>query len=119
MPWEHRGQRRPAFAIEPGPGQEPVWDYPCPPRLVADPRRVEVRIGEALLTRSNHAIRLLETASPPTFYLPRADVRMELPRRAAGHSDCEWKGQATYFDDSGDGRVISGWPGLTKTRPRS
>jgi uncharacterized protein (DUF427 family) len=106
MPWEHRGQRRPAFAIEPGPGQESVWDYPRPPRPVADPRRVEVRIGQVVLAQSTHAIRVLETASPPTFYLPRADVRMELLRRAAGHSYCEWKGQATYFDVVGVGRVI-------------
>ena len=25
------GQERPEFAIEPGPGQESVWDYPRPP----------------------------------------------------------------------------------------
>ncbi|MFZ0791631.1 MAG: DUF427 domain-containing protein [Chromatiaceae bacterium] len=121
MPWEHRGQRRPAYAIEPGPGQESVWDYPRPPRLVADPRRVEVRIGESLLAHSTHAIRVLETASPPTFYLPRADVRMELLRRAAGHSYCEWKGQATYFDAIDDGRVIerAAWSYENPTPPFS
>jgi uncharacterized protein (DUF427 family) len=106
MPWEHRGQRRPAFAIEPGPGQESVWDYPRPPRLVADRRWVEVRVGEVVLAQSSQAIRVLETASPPTFYLPRADVRMELLRRATGHSYCEWKGLATYFDAIADGQII-------------
>jgi uncharacterized protein (DUF427 family) len=121
MPWAHRGQRRPAFAIDPGPGQESVWDYPRPPRLVADPRRVEVRIGEALLARSSHAIRVLETASPPTFYLPRADVRMELLRRATGHSYCEWKGQAIYFDAIDDRRVIerAAWSYENPTAPFS
>ena len=106
MPWEHRGQRRPAVAIEPGPGQESVWDYPRPPRLVVDRRRVEVRAGEVVLAQSTHAIRVLETASPPTFYLPRADVRTDLLRRAAGHSYCEWKGQAVYFDVFDGGRMI-------------
>ena len=26
--WHDRGDKRPAFADEPGPGQESVWDYP-------------------------------------------------------------------------------------------
>ena len=36
--WQHTGRQRPAFAIEPAPGQESVWDYPRPPRIVADSR---------------------------------------------------------------------------------
>jgi uncharacterized protein (DUF427 family) len=96
--WKHRGQNRPAFAIEPGPGQESVWDYPRPPRLVPDRRLVEVRAGELTVARSTRAVRVLETASPPTFYLPREDVRTDLLRPAPGSSFCEWKGRAGYFD---------------------
>ena len=33
--WENRGQARPDFAAEPGPGQESVWDYPRPSRVPA------------------------------------------------------------------------------------
>ncbi|WPL23281.1 endonuclease/exonuclease/phosphatase family protein [Thiorhodovibrio frisius] len=29
--WQYRGQTRPPFAQSPGPDQESVWDYPCPP----------------------------------------------------------------------------------------
>ena len=47
MSWHHRGHQRPDFAIEPGEGQESVWDYPRPPSVVADPRRIEVRAGAA------------------------------------------------------------------------
>jgi uncharacterized protein (DUF427 family) len=43
------------------------------------------------------ALRVLETASPPTFYLPPPDVRMELLRPASGASRCEWKGTAQYW----------------------
>ena len=96
--WQHRGQARPAFAVEPGKGQESVWDYPRPPVLVEDSRLVEVRIDECLIARTRHAVRVLETASPPTFYLPREDSNMGLLRPASGHSFCEWKGQASYFD---------------------
>jgi len=96
--WRHRGQDRPAFAIEPREGQESVWDYPRPPILVPDPRPIEVRAGQLMIASTRHAVRMLETASPPTFYLPREDVRMELLRPGTGKSACEWKGRASYFD---------------------
>ena len=72
--WEFRGQQRPEFAIEPGPGQESVWDYPRPPALVRSDRLVEVRSGDRLVARSTAAFRVLETASPPTWYLPPTDI---------------------------------------------
>lgn len=43
------------------------------------------------------AIRVLETASPPTFYLPPSDIRMELLRPVVGGSRCEWKGTSEYW----------------------
>lgn len=94
--WANRGQTRPPFAVEPGPGQESVWDYPRPPRLVRDARIVEVRAGEILVARTRAAWRVLETASPPTFYLPPEDIHARL-EPARGGSFCEWKGQAAYW----------------------
>jgi len=96
--WRHRGQARPPFAIEPRENQESVWDYPRPPILAQDSRLVEVRTGRHLIASTKHAVRVLETASPPTFYLPREDVHMEYLSPATGGSFCEWKGQASYFD---------------------
>ena len=89
--------RRPPFAIPPGAGQESVWDYPRPPRLVRDAREVTVRAGEVEIARSRSVIRVLETASPPTFYLPLADVHREYLEPAGGRSYCEWKGEARYW----------------------
>lgn len=101
--WQHRGQERPAFAAEPGKGQESVWDYPRPPILVEDSRLVEVRMDKVVIARTVRSVRVLETASPPSFYLPHEDVRVDLLQPARGHSFCEWKGQADYFDiNSGD-----------------
>ena len=99
--WSFRGGRRPAFAEEPGPGRESVWDYPRPPRVEADGRRVEVRAGDLVLADSVRAIRVLETASPPTFYLPAEDVRQELLVRTTDRSECEWKGRANYWSLAG------------------
>jgi len=65
---------------------------------VEDSRSVEVRLHGVLIARTERSLRVLETASPPTFYLPREDVSMGLLWPASGHSFCEWKGQASYFD---------------------
>ena len=96
--WTNRGQKRPSFADEPADGQESVWDYPRPPALVEDDRQVRVSLGETLIASSSRAVRVLETASPPTVYIPRADVDVGLLQPAEGGSLCEWKGEAQYFD---------------------
>lgn len=109
--WEHTGEQRPPFAREPGPGQESVWDYPRPPALDPDDRPVRVVAGDIVIAESRSAIRVLETASPPTFYLPPDDVNRDLLRRARGSSHCEWKGEATYWrlDDRAAASQAIGW----------
>ena len=82
--WQYRGQERPPFAKEPGPGQESVWDYPRPPAIVVDERRVEVRLGDLVIADSRQNYRILETASPPTFYIPPHSVHMELSEALPG-----------------------------------
>lgn len=108
--WKHRGQARPDFAIAPAPGQESVWDYPRPPRIVADARRVEVRAGGELIAGTTSALRVLETASPPTFYFPAHDVDRGRLVRIGGASRCEWKGRAGYWALTEDpARRAIGW----------
>ena len=94
--WRYVGERRPLFALTPKAGQESVWDYPRPPCLAPDWREVVVNAGGLEIARTSRSLRLLETASPPTFYLPAADVRMDLLGEAEGISHCEWKGDAAY-----------------------
>jgi len=95
--WRWNGSERPPFAEPPGPGQESVWDYPRPPRIEVDSRLVVVQAGETVLAETTAARRILETASPPTFYIPPADVRVERLQHAPGASRCEWKGTAAYW----------------------
>ena len=106
--WRYRGQSRPSFAALPEPGQESVWDYPRPPRIESDLREVIVRVGTQEVARSSRAVRLLETASPPTFYVPRDDVRAAYLERGEGSSRCEWKGEADYWSVIVPGRRIDG-----------
>lgn len=96
--WKYNGKQRPPFAEQPDEGEESVWDYPRPPELQPDSRPVVVKAGEMLLASTNGAVRVLETASPPTFYLPPEDVNKELLEKASGSSFCEWKGTATYWN---------------------
>lgn len=95
--WRWVGDERPPFAIAPAPGQQSVWDFPRPPCVALDGREVTVALGTVRIARTRRALRLMETASPPTWYLPRADVQMGLLLPAPGASFCEWKGEARYL----------------------
>ena len=92
-----------AKLAENGLAEESVWDYPRPPAVVPCERRVLIRHGDVVVADSTRALRVLETASPPTIYVPADDVRTDLLEEASGkHSVCEWKGRASYFDLGGD-----------------
>jgi uncharacterized protein (DUF427 family) len=120
MGWKQRGQTRPEFALAPGPGQESVWDYPRPPLLEPVEKRVRVIFAGATLADTDAAWRVCETASPPTYYLPRDDVAMAYLTANARRSLCEWKGQAVYFTPEVNGQTAPNaiwsypepWPGF-------
>jgi uncharacterized protein (DUF427 family) len=58
---------------------------------------VVVRVGTIEIARSVRALRLCETASPPTWYLPWADVQRCAFVAGFGSSHCEWKGRASFW----------------------
>ena len=95
--WNYTGKQRPAFALEPADGQDSVWDYPRPPRVERCMREVLVLHDRLELTRSRNALRVLETASPPTIYVPVADLDMTQLAATPQTSFCEWKGMASYL----------------------
>jgi len=90
--------------VEPGPGQESVWDYPRPPRLERSSREVVVVLGGVEVCRTRRAWRVLETSHPPAWYLPVQDWLPGSLLPAAGSSYCEWKGVASYLDVVGGDR---------------
>lgn len=93
--------------VEPGPGQESVWDYPRPPRVERSHRLVEVASGPHPVARSTRAIRVLETSHPPGWYLPPDDVEAGALRRSDAPSTvCEYKGVAVYWDVVVGGAVL-------------
>ena len=80
----------------PGPGQESVWDYPRPPRVEPVLERIRVVVSGVTIADTTQALRILETAGAPVYYLPPADVRTNLLSGTDHHSWCEWKGVASY-----------------------
>jgi uncharacterized protein (DUF427 family) len=117
--WVYTGDKRPSFAETPTTGQESVWDYPRPPKLVADHRRIVVQRGDLLIADSRDNYRILETAGPPTFYIPPRNVRVELMKPLPGTSICEWKGPAQYWtiETSTSAREAIAWSYPTAQAP--
>lgn len=111
--WQFCGKGRPSFAEAPDPEGESVWDYPRPPRISSDRRRVIVEANGRLLADTDWSLRVLETASPPTFYLPSTGVNLELLRCTRDQSICEWKGVARYWalrDATGEEAIAWDYP---------
>ena len=84
--------------VEPGPGQESVWDYPRPPRLEECPKRIQIIARDEIIVESTQAKRVLETSHPPVYYLPPEDINMGFLVATHKQSYCEWKGHAQYYD---------------------
>ena len=92
--------------VEPGDGQESVWDYPRPPRLEPARRRLRVVLGGVTIADTVSGLRVLETSHPPNYYFPPADIRPDALVSDDGSSWCEWKGQARYHAVRGADRVV-------------
>lgn len=90
------------------PTRESVWDYPRPPAVRQSDRLVRIVHGGEVVAESRRAVRVLETAGAPVWYLPSPDVRMDFLRPSASpHTVCEWKGIAVYLDLRVGGAVVS------------
>jgi len=103
-----RGEARPDFAHAEAAHEESVWDYPRPPLMVPDVRLVQVFAESTKIADSRDCVRVLETASPPTFYLPPDDVDWDALVATDVRTRCEWKGIATTYDVVIDGERIPG-----------
>lgn len=82
-----------------------MWDYPRPPRVEPTGRHVVVEFNGTVVAETNRALRVLETAGPPVYYIPPEDVRTDAVDTSARTTFCEWKGLASYYDVRVDGRT--------------
>jgi uncharacterized protein (DUF427 family) len=83
--------------IEPGPGQESVWDYPRPPRIEAITNRLRVEHGGTTVAETTRGHRVLETSQPPAYYFPPDDCWLDALVPSPKRTWCEWKGEAHYW----------------------
>ena len=95
--WRAVARSRPERIDPVGAGQESVWDYPRPPRVEPSPLRITVEYAGVTLADTTRALRVLETSSPPVYYLPPADVRTQYLEPTDHSTLCEWKGVARYW----------------------
>ena len=94
--------------IEPKDGQESVWDYPRPPRMEACHKHLRVIFNGVEIINSHTSYRILETSHPPTYYISPDDVQMAYFQEINQSSLCEWKGRASYYDISVNGKTAKG-----------
>jgi len=96
--WKHRGQHRPEFAEPTNADQLSVWDFPRPPALKEVTQKLEVFYKNNCIAATVKGLAILETASPPTYYIPLQDIEttqlLAIPNK---NSICEWKGKAQYW----------------------
>lgn len=69
-------------------------------------RRVTVRIDGTVIAESTRASALYETSLPVRYYLPTADVRMDLLEPSATMTECPYKGTALHWNATVDGSTI-------------
>ena len=72
--------------------------------------RVAVLLGrvcdQPTVAETKRGLLLREGNYPPTVYVPRADVEMSLLSRVTHSTHCPFKGDASYYDFTGDGPVV-------------
>ncbi len=80
---------------------------------------VKVMLADEVIAETTGAYRVLETSHPPSWYIPRADVRMEFLTGTPKGSFCEWKGQASYWTVRAGDKVAenAGWSYASPSAP--
>ena len=82
----------------------PGPDHPI--TITANPKRVRVSAGGAVIADTTHALTLKEARYPAVQYVPRADANMALLERTERTTHCPYKGDASYFSVKANGATL-------------
>jgi uncharacterized protein (DUF427 family) len=87
---------------------EPVYVHARDPHkrvdILASSRHVRVEVDGVTVAESRQPRILFETGLPPRYYIPLADIRMDLLRPSATQTHCPYKGTASYWSvEAGNG----------------
>ncbi|MEO7551916.1 MAG: DUF427 domain-containing protein [Croceibacterium sp.] len=80
------------------PASESVWSFPRPAIAKRTGAHVVIEHSGTLVADTRASVRTLETSHPPSHYIPLADITPGILQRGEGRSNCEWKGDAVYWD---------------------
>lgn len=69
-----------------------------------NPNRVKVTFNGTVIADTRRAMTLREGRLPPAQYIPREDVDMSCLRPTSHSTHCPFKGDASYFTVSVDGK---------------
>jgi class 3 adenylate cyclase/uncharacterized protein (DUF427 family) len=62
------------------------------------PKSLRVAFNGVTIAESDRVLVMRETRLAPVYYFPRADVRMDLLQRTELHTNCPFKGNASYWN---------------------
>jgi uncharacterized protein (DUF427 family) len=87
---------------------EPVYTHPRDPYtrvdILASSRHVEIKVDGVTVAESHQPRILFETGLPPRYYIPVADLRLDLLTPSDSRSHCPYKGTASYWHLDVDGK---------------
>ncbi|MBV9556347.1 MAG: DUF427 domain-containing protein [Pseudolabrys sp.] len=81
----------------------PGPDHPI--TVTPNRNRVRVTFGGKIIADTNRALTLKESSYPPVQYIPRADADMAALTGTSHHTHCPYKGDASYFTISANGKT--------------
>ncbi len=82
--------------------KQPGADHPI--AISQEKARVRVVFAGRTIADTTRALRLNEARYPSVYYIPREDTDMALLTRTGHTTHCPYKGDASYFTISADGR---------------
>lgn len=75
--------------------------------ILQSSRHVEVVVNGEKVASSRQPRLLFETGLPVRYYLPKTDVRMDLLTASDLHTECPYKGVASYYDVTVGGETFA------------
>ncbi|MEU0071909.1 DUF427 domain-containing protein [Streptomyces sp. NPDC006332] len=89
--------------------EEEIFIHPRDPHKRVDAlpsgRHVQVEVGGLLVADTHRSVLVYETGLPTRYYMPRADVRLDLFEPTDHSTGCPYKGVACYWTWTGPGDV--------------